>query len=85
MAYGAIQQLRSFGFRIPEDISVMGVENLITSNFTNPPLTTLSFDRTEFACAVVDALLGEMNNGTLSQKLVKMQLCVRESTAKPRI
>ena len=84
MAYGALQQLRAFGFSVPNDISVVGCENLIASNFTNPPLTTLSFDRNEFACAVVDALLGEIETGNVCEKIVKMQICVRESTAKPR-
>ena len=84
MAYGVLQQLRAFGFRVPQDISVVGIENNITSNFTNPPLTSLSFDRNEFARAIVECLLGEIEGGQLSRRLVKMQLCVRESTAKPR-
>jgi len=63
---------------------VVGIENNITSNFTNPPLTSLSFDRNEFARAIVECLLGEIEGGQLSRRLVKMQLCVRESTAKPR-
>ena len=84
MAYGVLQQLRSFGFRIPEDISVVGIENNITSDFTNPPLSSLSFDRNEFARAVVSSLLGEIEKGEISEKLVKMEMCVRESTAKPK-
>lgn len=84
MAYGVLQQLRAFGFRVPQDISVVGIENNITSNFTNPPLTSLSFDRNEFARAIVECLLGEIEGGQLSRRLVKMQLCVRESTAKPK-
>ena len=83
MAYGALQQLRSFGIKVPEDISVIGCENLISSNFTNPPLTTLSFDRAEFAKAVVDSLLRGIETGAVSERFVKMQLCIRESTAKP--
>lgn len=84
MAYGVLQQLHSFGFRVPEDISVIGFENNISSKFTNPPLTSISFDRDEFACAVLDALLGQIEGGKLSQYLVKTQMCVRESTAKPK-
>lgn len=84
MAYGVLQQLRAFGYRVPQDISVVGIENNISSNFTNPPLTSLSFDRNEFACLIVQSLLGQIEEGKLSDSLVKMQLCIRESTAKPK-
>lgn len=82
MAYGVLQQLHSFGFRVPEEISVVGIENNITSNFTNPPLTSLSFDRNEFAIEVIDALIRQIEEGELTQKRVQMQLCVRDSTAR---
>ena len=79
-----MQQLWAFGYKIPEDISVLGYENNMASNFTNPPLSSLSFDKGEFGQAVVDVLLSEIENGKLSNKLVNMDLCVRASTAKPR-
>lgn len=84
MAYGVLQQLNAFGFRVPEEISVVGIENNITSKFTAPPLTSLSFDRNEFAVEVVDALIRQIETGELSQKRVGMQLCVRGSTARVR-
>ncbi len=84
LAYGVMQQLWAFGYKIPEDISVLGYENNMASNFTNPPLSSLSFDKGEFGQAVVDVLLSEIENGKLSNKLVNMDLCVRASTAKPR-
>ncbi|MFD1412863.1 LacI family DNA-binding transcriptional regulator [Oceanobacillus jeddahense] len=41
MAYGAMQAVKDAGFRIPEDISITGFDDLIISEYTQPPLTTM--------------------------------------------
>lgn len=84
MAYGVLQQLHALGYKVPDDFSVVGIENLVTSNFTNPPLTSLAFDRDEFAREVVNALIKKIEKDEHSESYVKMRLYVRESTAKPK-
>ena len=84
MAYGVLQQLQVLGYKVPEDFSVIGIENHVTSNFTNPPLTSMSLDREEFAREVINALIKKIEKNEHSEAYVKMQLCVRESTSKPK-
>lgn len=44
MAYGVMDSLYEHGFRIPDDISVLGVDDSFMSRYTKPPLTTFRVD-----------------------------------------
>jgi DNA-binding LacI/PurR family transcriptional regulator len=41
MAFGAIQRVMAEGLRVPEDISILGYDDIVDSAFFNPPLTTV--------------------------------------------
>jgi len=41
MAFGIISQLQKMGYRVPEDIAVIGFDDVDKSSFTQPPLTTI--------------------------------------------
>ena len=41
IAAAAMRALRENGYRIPEDISVMGFDDINVAKFSNPPLTTV--------------------------------------------
>ena len=43
-AQGAIRALTAYGYRVPEDISVVGSGSALCANYTEPPLTTLGVD-----------------------------------------
>ncbi|MZI92982.1 substrate-binding domain-containing protein [Vibrio sp. CAIM 722] len=47
MAFGAMKALNELGFRIPQDISIAGFDNIAMSNYVTPALTTVGipFDR----------------------------------------
>ena len=47
MTYGALQAIHEAGFAIPQDIAVVGFDDLEFSAFTNPPLTTIRQPRYE--------------------------------------
>lgn len=42
IAIGAMRAIRSHGLRIPEDISLIGIDNIVMASHTNPPLSTIS-------------------------------------------
>lgn len=44
MAFGAMKAVKEAGLRIPEDVSITGFDDLVFSNFTQPPLTTIKQD-----------------------------------------
>jgi LacI family transcriptional regulator len=44
VSLGIIETLRRHGFRVPEDVSVAGSDDILVSQFFNPPLTTVHYD-----------------------------------------
>ncbi|MCU1233383.1 MAG: transcriptional regulator, LacI family [Candidatus Solibacter sp.] len=57
MAFGAIRALMEAGKRIPEDVSVIGFDNVELSTIVNPPLTTIHQPKYEIGQAAVEILL----------------------------
>jgi DNA-binding LacI/PurR family transcriptional regulator len=88
MAIGALRELKSAGLRAPQDISVIGFDDIGFAALAEPPLTTILIPRAEIGGAAVDALLhmikAEDNVGR--EVKVSTHLVVRESTgaARPR-
>lgn len=85
MAYGAALGLRQHGIRIPEDVSLVGFDDLPHSAYAAPPLTTVEQPAQELgrltAVSILKLLAGEEPQaGILAPRLI-----VRESTAKKRL
>ncbi len=83
MALGAIRALRDMGRRVPEDISVVGYDGLVSGQYSLPRLTTVRQDTQQLAQRGVDALLrGITRNSPPVHELVPFQLIEGESVAK---
>jgi LacI family transcriptional regulator len=83
-AIGALRAIRQCGLRVPEDISVVGFDDIQMAEFTEPPLTTVRLLRTEVASAACDALLQLIQTpGTGAEFRVGTSLVIRASTAPP--
>lgn len=82
LAYGVINECEKHGFRIPEDISVIGFDDLPLSAHTNPSLTTIRQERTELGKCAYMALHSLMNHVSVSKELLRPQFIIRKSTAK---
>jgi DNA-binding LacI/PurR family transcriptional regulator len=85
MALGAIRALRTKGIRVPEDISVVGYDDLPESGFFEPPLTTVHHDFARQGEQSVEVLLRMINREPAEPllQLLRPELVVRESTAVP--
>lgn len=82
MAMGAMRELRKAGLHVPQDISVVGYDDILFAELTDPPLTTVALPRGEIGRAAVEALLHTVNNESkqgLEYKITP-KLIVREST-----
>jgi LacI family transcriptional regulator len=84
-AIGAMGAIAEAGLRVPEDISVVGYDDIQLSAFTRPPLTTVRLTRSEIADAAFHALLNtKVSNGRASaqgeEHIVVPTLVVRKST-----
>ena len=64
MAIGAIRALWEAGKRVPEDVSVMGVDGLPLGSFLVPQLSGISQSVREMAHRAVEILLGSIEQGT---------------------
>lgn len=82
MAFGAINELRRIGERVPEDISVVGFDDLFLSKSFYPPLTTVSQPRAEIGQQAMELLLQVIGGESGPQHRVEMPtvLKVRGST-----
>ena len=81
VANSLIEQLMKKGYRIPEDISVVGFDNYSLSTFVKPKLTTVEVDIDEMTQTAVEMLIrqlkGEENVG--GRKVICGKLIVRDS------
>lgn len=89
MAIGALKGLQAAGVRVPEDISLVGFDNILFSAFTNPPLTTLDQPKRYIGAEAARLILGLLvpHDGQQAQaqeiQKLKGKLLVRRSTAPP--
>ena len=56
IAFGAIQALTGHGFRVPEDISVIGFDDMDACRLVNPPLTTIQVMKVQMGMAAFTLL-----------------------------
>ena len=90
-AIGVLRAAYMAGLRVPEDLSVIGLDDIDFAEFTLPPLTTIRLSRQELAKSAFDALRLQAEHaaangtGTAIQRdfLVSTSLVVRGSTAAP--
>lgn len=80
MAYGARLALSRAGFRVPEDISLVGFDDLPHSAFTLPPLTSVRQQVYEIGAMAARAMLELINGDVVKHRTVHAELIVREST-----
>ncbi|HUL14928.1 MAG TPA: LacI family DNA-binding transcriptional regulator [Terriglobales bacterium] len=84
-AIGAIRALREEGRRVPEDVSVVGFDDIQSAAFQNPGLTTIRQPLREMGITAASTVLQRINAGTKADYarsiVVEPDLIVRESTA----
>lgn len=82
IATGVLKALQEKGIRVPEDISIIGFNNLMAAQHTIPPLTTVSVHVEFLACESVELIISRiLKNRKYSKKVViPSELVIREST-----
>lgn len=81
MAYGAVRAIREAGLRVPEDVAVVGFDDIPNSARMIPPLTTIRQPVTQMGSKAVDMLINIIQSGTKATQKVVMdtELVVRDS------
>jgi DNA-binding LacI/PurR family transcriptional regulator len=83
LAFGALRALRETGRRVPEDVAVVGFDDVAECAYTDPPLSTIAPDKAAVAEAAVGLLLQRMaGEGPSEPREVfpPYRLVVRESS-----
>ena len=83
IATGVLRALYEKNINVPNDISIIGFNDLIASQHTIPPLTTIRVHIEHLANAAVDLIIEKVNNRKYCKKLIiPSELVIRESTSK---
>ena len=87
LAVGAISALHQAGLRIPEDVAIVGFDDVDDARFTVPPLTTISPDKEAIGRLSVELLIGRISGTRIGPPQRFEQafgLAIRQSTAGAR-
>jgi LacI family transcriptional regulator len=86
MALGAIRAAAEAGQRVPEELSIVGFDDIQLAAHLNPPLTTLRQDKLGLGAAAGDALVARIagDPGRPALRTLPVELVVRGSTTEVR-
>ncbi len=85
-AIGAMAEFRRAGLKVPEELSLTGVDNILESAHVCPSITTIDLRIEESAAALVENLIGrlEMPESAYKHTVTRGKLVQRESCATPK-
>ena len=88
MAIGCLHEIKAADLRVPDDVSVIGFDDIRYAEVTDPPLTTVSQPAEEIGERVMYRLCRRIEEGRSNDNneslIVPHKLVVRQSVAKPR-
>ncbi|MGH9521679.1 MAG: LacI family DNA-binding transcriptional regulator [Terriglobales bacterium] len=86
-AIGAIRALRDAGLKVPQDVSIIGFDDIQAAAFQNPGLTTVRQPLRKMGALAAQCVLQRIQaaaDGGSSRMVIEPELVVRNSTAPPR-
>lgn len=82
MAFGAMKAIKEAGLRIPEDMSIIGCDDIFLSECTEPPLTTIRPPKKEFGRQAMYLMIKELSEKKHGIVTLDCDLVIRQSTGK---
>ncbi len=85
MAFGALRAARQRGLVVPRDVSIVGHDNILSTQFCDPPLTTMELPIAATGTKLAEMMLariGGTDPGAL-QEICEVRFIERESTSAP--
>ncbi|WP_018997038.1 LacI family DNA-binding transcriptional regulator [Hirschia maritima] len=79
IAISAMRAVQELGFRIPDDISIVGYDNIMMASSSSPSLTTIHQDIDLAADALVSKLFKVMNGESVESETLNTELMIRSS------
>lgn len=86
MALGVLEACRQQGVCVPNDLSVVGFDDMPLASLANPPLTTVRNPIHEIGYHAAQALLEQISTGEVKRgnRLIRGELVIRQSAAAPK-
>jgi LacI family repressor for deo operon, udp, cdd, tsx, nupC, and nupG len=86
MAIGVLYQAKKLGLRVPQDLSVVGFDDIKLTQYCDPPLTTVAQPRFQIGQQAMLLLLEQLHGQTVNSgsRLLDSELIIRGSTAAPK-
>ncbi|HTW28298.1 MAG TPA: substrate-binding domain-containing protein [Acetobacteraceae bacterium] len=85
LAVGAMKACRQRGLRVPQDLSIIGFDNLEVAEYLSPALTTIAIPAETMGTRSAEFLLADPADRQLHSRVeLETQLILRETTAPPR-
>jgi DNA-binding LacI/PurR family transcriptional regulator len=84
LAIGALYAAHARGLHVPNDLSIVGFDDILLARFTIPPLTTVHMPTAEMAALAVQVAIGDVAGSDGDRRgahVVRPSLVIRESTA----
>ena len=79
-AIGAMHALQKLGRAIPEEVAVVGFDDIPAASLSSPPLSTVTQDAKGAGEALVEALIEAIEQGAAKSRVLPVRLTVRESS-----
>jgi LacI family transcriptional regulator len=86
VAYLFIRKLKNLGYKVPEDVSVVGFDNYIFASLSSPRLTTVEVDLEMMAETAVNAIMRKIQGDRrcLGRKVISGNIVIRDSVKEIR-
>ncbi|MDX1293895.1 MAG: substrate-binding domain-containing protein, partial [Hyphomonas sp.] len=84
LAMAALMALNGRGVRVPEDVAVVGYDNISQAGMATPSLTTIDQNIERGGQLMVEKLLAQLHGETTQSELTPTRLIVRESSGGAR-
>ncbi len=79
-AIGVMHALQASGRTVPEEVAIVGFDDIPAASLSSPPLTTVTQNARQAAEALIDAILSSIDCGTATNRVLPVHLTVRESS-----
>ncbi|MFA5015408.1 MAG: LacI family DNA-binding transcriptional regulator [Actinomycetota bacterium] len=86
-AVGAMKAFQASGIKVPDDISIIGLDNIALTEIVSPALTTIELERYRIGRIAMELLLNRIRNKKLLKQtcVFKTKLIIRKSTSERRV
>ena len=79
-AFGALRALSEVGLRVPDDVAVVGFDDIALARYSHPPLTTLRIPRQQLGTEAAAQLLAQFGGQPTTSPELPVSLVVRSSS-----